>query len=135
MSNHVEWGTAAGALYTLRTRDSGIEELRPDDEDDLTSPYILGLWNGNGDGLALQGTRREILHYLRLVIACVERETDPRPQLDQALTRLNTLRLRRADLDDANQNTDARRIARIDDEETLLLRDVAHAAERLAHEL
>jgi len=135
MSNHIEWGTAAGALYTLHTRQNGFEELRAVDEDDLTWPYILGLWNGNGDGLALQGTRREILHYLRLVTAHVERETDPQPELDQALNRLHALRQERADLDDANHNTDTRRIARIDEHEVELLNDVADAAQRLTHDL
>ena len=34
-------------------------------------------------------------HYLRLVIEHVERETDPRGELDQALRRLHTLRKER----------------------------------------
>ncbi|WP_205878848.1 hypothetical protein [Mycobacterium camsae] len=135
MSNHIEWGTAAGALYTVHTRENGIEHLRPDDEDDLTSPYILGLWNGNGDGLALQGTRREILHYLRLVIARVERETDPRTELDQTLTRLNTLRQQRADHFECINPHNAREILRLAADETLLLHDVAGAAQRLVDEL
>ena len=78
MSNHIEWGNAADSLYTLYTRERAIEELLPDDEDAITAPFVLGLWNGNSDGLALQGTRRQLLDYLELVIAHVRRETDPR---------------------------------------------------------
>ena len=55
------------ASYTLHPRDRALEELG---EEHITSP--LGLWNWVGDGLALQGTRRELLTYLRLVIEHVD---------------------------------------------------------------
>ena len=78
MSDHTEWGHASDALYTLHPRERAAEELRADNAHEITCPYVLGLWNQAGDGLALQGTRRELLTYLRLVIEHVERETDPR---------------------------------------------------------
>ena len=127
MSNNIEWGHAAHSLYTLYSRDRAIEELCPVDEDEITAPFVLGLWNENGDGLALQGTRRQLLDYLGLVIAHVQRETDPRLELDQALTRLHTLRHHRAAaLDDANYSTC--HIADLDQQEVDLLNDVAEAA-------
>lgn len=94
MNNHIETADASCAVYTLHPRDRAVEELG--EEHIITSPYVLGLWNWVGDGLALQGTRRELLTYLRLVIEHVERETDPREELDQALRRLHTLRAERS---------------------------------------
>ncbi|MBZ4522188.1 MULTISPECIES: hypothetical protein [Mycobacterium avium complex (MAC)] len=134
MSNHIEWGHAAHSLYTLHPRERAIEELQPDDEDELTAPFVLGLWNENGDGLAVQGTRREILDYLGYVIAHVQRETDPRLELDQALKRLETLREQRsAVLENANYRTCD--LARLDDVEVDLLNDVAAAAAEVNDQL
>jgi hypothetical protein len=65
MSDHTEWGHASEALYTLHPRERAVEELRADDADEITCPYVLGLWNQAGDGLALQGSRRDLLTYLR----------------------------------------------------------------------
>ena len=84
MSDHTEWGHASEALYTLHPRERAAEELRAENADEITCPYVVGLWNQTGDGLALQGTRRELLTYLRLVIEHVERETEPRGELDQS---------------------------------------------------
>jgi hypothetical protein len=134
MSNNIEWGHAADSLYTLHTRQRAIEEFHPHDEDELTAPFILGLWNENGDGRALQGTRRQLLEYFSRVIAHVQRETDPRLELDQALKRLHRLREERAAaLDHANYSTC--HIADLDDQEVDLLNDVADAAEEVAEQL
>lgn len=134
MSNHIEWGHAAHSLYTLHTRPRGIEELLPDTENELTEPYILGLWNENGDGLALQGTRRQLLDYLGLVIAHVQRETDPRLELDQALTRLHALRQERAAaLNHATSSSCG--IAGLDEQEVDLLNEVAEAAAEVNDQL
>jgi hypothetical protein len=125
---------AAHSLYTLHTREQAIEELAPVDQDEVSAPFVLGLWNENGDGLALQGTRREILDYLGYVTAHVERETDPRLELDQALKRLHTLRQERsAALDHANYSTCD--IARLDEQEVDLLNDVAEAAAEVNDQL
>ncbi|KPN46863.1 hypothetical protein [Mycobacterium intracellulare] len=131
MSIHTEWGHARGALYTLHTRQRALEELRAEDDDELTSPFVLGLWNENGDGLALCGTRRELLDYLALVAGHVTRETDPRLELDQALQRLNTLRAQRATAL-AGDTTAARRI---DEQEIDLLIDLAEAAAEVNDQL
>ena len=132
MSNHIEWGHASIALYTLHTPERAAEELLPQERPN--GPFVLGLWNENGDGLALQGTRREILDYLGYVTAHVERETDPRLELDQALKRLHTLRQERsAALDHANYSTCD--IARLDEQEVDLLNDVAEAAAEVNDQL
>lgn len=134
MSNNYEWGDAEGALYDLHTRAKALEELLPDDEDQVTQPFVLGLWNGNGDGLALQGTRSQLINYLTLVIEHVKRETDPRLELDQALKRLHGLQHERAAaLDDVNYS--AACIAALDEQEVDLLKDVAEAAEAVDAEL
>jgi hypothetical protein len=126
MSDHTEWGYASDALYTLHTRERAIEELRGDDADEITSPYVLGLWNKTGDGLALQGSRRDLLTYLRLVIEHIERETDPRGELDQALRRLHTLRAERSTALEAGDHA---AVTRLDEQEVSVLDDVAYAAE------
>ena len=126
MSDHTEWGHASEALYTLHPRERAAEELRADNADEITCPYVVGLWNQTGDGLALQGTRRELLTYLRQVIEHVERETDPRGELDQALRRLHTLRSERSA---ALEPGDHAAVTRLDEQEVSVLDDVAYAAE------
>ncbi|WAJ47980.1 hypothetical protein OK015_28960 (plasmid) [Mycobacterium sp. Aquia_216] len=133
MSNHTEWGRAAHSLYTVRPRQRAMEELSPDDDHELTAPYVLGLWNENGDGLALQGSRRELLDYLSLATAHVQRETDPRRELNQALKGLQELRRERsAALDHDSTGGD---IARLDEQEVDLLNDVAEAAAEVNDQL
>ena len=44
MSDHTEWGHAGDALYTLHPRERAAEELRIDNADEISSPYVLGLW-------------------------------------------------------------------------------------------
>jgi hypothetical protein len=125
MSNHTEWGHASDALYTLYPTARALEELCADDEH-VTSPYVLGLFNVNGDGLVLDGTRRELLTYLRRVVEHVERETDPRGELDQALRCLHALREERGT---ALEASDHIAVTRLDEEEVSVLDDVAYAAE------
>ena len=132
MSNHTEWGHASGALYTLHPRQRAIDELRPDDEDAVTGPFVLGLWNESGDGLALEGTRRELLDYLAAVTEHVQRETDPWLELDQALRRLHTLRQQRGTALDAG---DTHTVERLDEQEVDLLIDVAEAAAEVNDQL
>ena len=129
MGKHIECGHASDALYTLHPRERALEELR---EEHITSPYVLGLWNWVGDGLALQGTRRELLTYLRLAIEHVERETDPREELDQALRRLHTLRAERSA---ALESGDHNAVTRLDEQEVSVLDDVAYAAELVNDQL
>ena len=137
MSNHTEWGGASDALYTLHTRAAAIENLLPADQDGITAPFVLGLWNENGDGLALQGTRRQVLDYLRQVTEHVQRETDPRLELDQALKRLHGLRAERAKILETEADTGygLAEIRRLDEQEVDLLNDVAELAEGVNEDL
>ena len=130
MSNHTELGHAADALYTLHSATSC--ELDDDLDEPIAAGYVLGLFNCNGDGLALQGTRRQILDYLALVTAYVERETDPRAELDQALRRLRALHRDRAG---AREAGDYRTVIRLDEDEIAVLADVAEAAELVIDQL
>jgi hypothetical protein len=132
MSDQTEWGHASDALYTLHTRERAAEALGADDADEITCPYVLGLFNGDGDGLALQGSRGELLTYLRLVTEHVQRETDPRGELDQALRRLHTLRAERGT---ALERGDQAAVTRLDEQEVGVLDDVAYAAEIVNDEL
>lgn len=134
MSNHTEWGHAAHSLYTLHARQRAIEELQPADDDEITAPFVLGLWNESGDGLALQGTRRQILDYLGHAIAHVQRETDPRLELDQALKRLQSLQQERnAAIDHTTHRTCD--LGALDEQEIDLLNDVADAAAEVNDQL
>jgi hypothetical protein len=137
MSNDYEWGDADGALYELHTRARALEELLPDDEDQITKPFVLGLWNENGDGLALQGTRRELVNYLTLALDNVKRETDPRLELDQALKRLHALRAERDTITETQGDTGygLAEMRRLDEEEVGLLIDLAETAEAVNDEL
>jgi hypothetical protein len=132
MSDHTQWGHASDALYTLHPRERAAEELHADDAAEITSPYVLGLWNQNGDGLALHGTRRELLTYLRLATGHVERETDPRGELDQALRRLHNLRTERGAALEAGDHAT---VTRLDEQEVSVLDDVAYAAETVNDDL
>ena len=49
MSTHTVWGHAGHSLYTLHPRERAVEELLPDDEDAITAPFVLGLWNEGGE--------------------------------------------------------------------------------------
>lgn len=80
MSNHLEWGNARDALATVQRAN------RQDRRDYLHAanaptphPPILqaNLVNFDGDGLALIGTRDEILTYLDRARAHIERHTEP----------------------------------------------------------
>jgi hypothetical protein len=73
---HVEQGYASTACFTLTTSTGGGDDAvfnRGGQE--FRGPWILGLWTEDGDGIALEGTSRELLHYLRRAVAYVERAT------------------------------------------------------------
>ena len=61
-----------------------------------------------------------------MVIEHVERETDPRGELDQALRRLHTLRSERSAALEAGDHA---AVTRLDEQEVSVLDDVAYAAE------
>ena len=105
-------------------------EYAPDEP--IHSQFVLGLFNAAGDGIALGRTRRELLTYLRTAIEHIERETDPRGELDQALRRLHTLRQQRGTALEAG---DQAAVTRLDEDEVSVLDDVAYAAEIVNDEL
>lgn len=129
MSTHTESGYARTALYTVRAANiSEVDEYNSyrEGEPTYSGLWVLDLSNEDGDGLALLGSRRELIDYLDLVTAHVKFETDPRGELDQALRRLHTLREERgAALDAADMST----VTRLDEQEISVLEDVADAAE------
>lgn len=129
MSNHTESGHARTALYTVRAAnvtEVGEYNSYRDGEPTYGGLWVLDLSNEDGDGLALLGSRRELVDYLELVTTHLEFETDPRGELDQALRRLHALREERgAALDAADFHT----VSRLDEQEVTVLQDVAYAAE------
>lgn len=136
MSNHYEWGKAEHALYTLYAREQAAEELHLG-SGEVTHPWVLGLWNENGDGVALQGTRSQLLHYLRLVTEHVARETDPRLELDQAIKRVKAVRAQRNMIMETQGDTGngLAEIRRLDEEEVGLLAELAEIAEAVNEDL
>lgn len=128
MGNHTEWGNASEALYTLHTKAAAEEEYG----ETVRAPFALGLFNISGDGLVLEGGRRDLLTYLRLVIEHVDRETDLRSELDQALRRLHTLRAERSAALEAGDHS---AVTRLDEQEVSVLDDVAYAAELVNDQL
>jgi hypothetical protein len=130
MTDHTKWGQASTALYTLHTSAVAAEELHADAP--LRGPFVLGLWNEAGDGVALEGTRRELLEYLDAARAHVARETDPQDELDQALKRLHTLRQQRGTALDTG---DLSAVTRLDEAEVSVPDDVAYAAELVNDDL
>ena len=136
MGNHIEYGTAKEGLFTLHPRSQALEELHLQ-PGEVSAPWVLGLWNANGDGVALEGTRAEVLDFLTLARAHVARETDPRLELDQALKRLTATRTERAAVLEHEGDTGygLSEIRRLDEQEVDDLADVAEAAAIVNDEL
>lgn len=130
MSNHYEWGEAREAYFRLRVRERALQDLLPEDDDQVTAAYVLVLDNGNGDGLALQGSRSELLDYLLRAHQHVAGETSRHAELGAALDRLRALRGERADVSERYGDTGygLAEIRRLDESEVDLLVDVAEAA-------
>jgi hypothetical protein len=129
MSHHTAYGHAKTALYTVYTSPLiATAELGAIDE--LDGPYVLGLWNDNGDGLALEGSRADLLTYLLAATAAVRAACDPRVDLDQALRRHQHLRDEQAAALEQNRFEDAA----FDDDELEILREIAELAQLVADE-
>ena len=129
MTKTTEAAYARSALYDIRAATvTEVDEYNSHRDGDPTYAgiWVLDLSNEDGNGLALTGTRRELLEYLDLVTAHVKFETDPSAELDQALRRLHTLRTERADALDAGHDST---VNRLDEEEVSILQDVVAAAE------
>jgi hypothetical protein len=72
MSTHTEWGHAGEAGYILCTAAQTSAELGA--EGAVDGPYVLGLLNAVGDGLALEGTAAQLITYLETVTWQVRRQ-------------------------------------------------------------
>lgn len=129
MSTHTELGQACTAAYTLHRRTRGAHELGIH-VDELSYPLILDISNYNGDGLALEGTRAQLLQFADQLKAFILRETSPLPALTHALADLHALQRHR------NQELDAGHdVSRIDENEVRLLHDIADIAAKIADQL
>ena len=129
MTHRTETAYARSALYEIRPANiTEVDEYNSHRDGETTSGdiWVLDLSNEDGNGLALTGTRRELVDYLDLVAAHVKFETDPSGDLDQALRRLHALRDERATALDAGHDS---AVNRLDEEEVALLQDVVAAAE------
>lgn len=80
MSNHLEWGHARNALADVQQADA--QDRREYLHAAKTASPHPAIWQANlvtfdGDGLALIGTRDELLTYLDRARAYIDRHTDP----------------------------------------------------------
>ncbi len=125
---HLEWGTARDAQCAVRPDTAAHLELEPDQL--YCQPYVLVLSNTAGDGLALQGSRRDLLDYLHRAHDHVAHKTSRHAELGQALSRLRELRGERTDVYERYGDTGygMAEIRRLDEAEVDLLNDVAEAA-------
>lgn len=129
MSNHIEFGQASTALYTLQRRSRTAHELGID-VDQLSSPFVLEITNYSGDGLALEGDRTQLLQFADQLKAFILRETSLLPALTHALAELHALQRHRSQELDAGRD-----VSRIEENEVHLLCDVADIAEEVAEQL
>lgn len=134
MANTI-WGYADCAIYTLNPAHHMTAEIarigEPGPADGITGPWVLGLWTDYGHGIALQGTTAEILHFLRLAIEHVARETQ-QEGLPDVLNELATVRARREELLTGNPTAeDLEAAAGYELQELELLRWIAEATSAL----
>lgn len=125
---HLEWGTAHSAQCAVRPDNAAHLEQEPDQL--YCQPYVLVLSNSAGDGLALQGSRRDLLDFLYRAHEQVGQNTSRQAELAEALTRLRELRGERTDVYERYGDTGygMAEIRRLDEAEVDLLNDVAEAA-------
>lgn len=131
MGSITRWGYAQDALYTLHPAHRVGEVIGLDGDQIVEGPWVLGLWTGAGDGIALEGTSTELLHYLRLAIAHVEQLTR-QEGLPAVLDELADVRSRRDEVltaDPADEDLDS--TAHYDTRELQLLRWIAGATSEL----
>jgi hypothetical protein len=124
------YGQAPTALYAVYT-DPVIATAELGADVELDGPWALGLWNEDGDGLVLEGSRGQLLTYLLAATAAVRASGDPVADLDQALRRHQHLCTDRATALEHNRFEDA---AQLDDEEIDILREIAELAQLVTDE-
>ena len=126
---HLERGYVCTARITITTSTGGGDDVVfPRGGQEFTGPWILGLWTEYGNGIALEGTSRELLHYLRRAVAYVEKATK-QEGLPAAFGELVDLREQRSEA--------ATRGEEVDDynaREVQLMRWIAEASAQLLEE-
>jgi hypothetical protein len=105
-----------------------VGELQPDGQE-VESPWVLGIWNESGGGLALEGDRGELPAFAAALHGFIERETSPLPALRRALTELHTLQKQRNAALDAGEHS---RVCKLEEQEVTLLYNVADVASEVA---
>ncbi len=123
---HLERGYASTACFTLTTSTGGGDDVVfPRGGQEFTGPWILGLWTEDGNGIALEGTSRELLHYLRRAVAYVEKATR-QEGLPGAFGELVDLREQRSEAAARGENVDV-----YNAREVQLMRWIAEASAQL----
>jgi len=74
MSTHIEYGGVNGAGYGLLPAGKADEQWALGLEVPFESPFVLGLFTDNGDGMILEGDAEDILTYVDALHAHVRRE-------------------------------------------------------------
>lgn len=125
---HLECGTARAGQCDVRPDTAA--HLQNESDQLHCQPYVLVLSNNSGDGLAVQGSRRDLLDYLDRNHAHVAQNTSRHTELSDALGRLRELRADRADGYERYADTGfgMATIRRLDEAEVDVLNDVAEAA-------
>ena len=126
---HLERGYASTACFTLTTSTgAGDDVVFPRGGQEFEGPWILGLWTEDGNGIALEGTARELLHYLRRATTYLERATE-HEGLPRAFGELVDLRERRGEA--AARGED---VSDYNAREVQLMRWIAEASAQLLEE-
>ena len=123
---HLERGYVCTARITITTSTGGGDDVVfPRGGQEFEGPWILGLWTEDGNGIALEGTSRELLRYLRRAVAYVERATR-QEGLPGVLGELVDLREQRSEAAARGENVDV-----YNAREVQLMRWIAQASAQL----
>jgi len=118
---HLEWGPATTAQCAVRLGPAG-DRIEHHFDNLHRQPYVLVLSNSTGGGLALQGSRADLLEFLHRAHEHVAQNTSRLAELGAALHRLHELR---ADAADRYGDTGygLAEIRRLDEDEVDVLND------------
>lgn len=126
---HLERGYVCTARITITTSTGGGDDIVfPRGGQEFTGPWILGLWTEDGNGIALEGTSRELLRYLRRAVAYVEKATR-QEGLSGVLGELVDLREQRSEAATRGEDVDV-----YNAREVQLMRWIAEASAQLLEE-
>ena len=123
---HLERGYVCTARITITTSTGGGDDVVfPRGGQEFEGPWILGLWTEDGNGIALEGTSRELLRYLRRAVAYFEKATR-QEGLPGVLGELVDLREQRSEAAARGENVDV-----YNAREVQLMRWIAEASAQL----